>query len=87
MEENEAHLNNLIALEVANSSVSSFTADEKKIKIQDRCWTNRIFILSHTGIFQMILAHLLSKVHFAWFWKGKHQEIFKGQLLPINFDQ
>lgn len=30
MEENEAHLNNLIALEVANSSVSSFTADEKK---------------------------------------------------------
>ena len=30
--ENEAHLNNFIALEVANSSVSSFTADEKKSK-------------------------------------------------------
>lgn len=32
MEENEAHLNNLFALEVANSSVSGFTADEKKSK-------------------------------------------------------
>ena len=29
---NEAHLNNFIALEVANSSVSSFIADEKKSK-------------------------------------------------------
>lgn len=30
--EKEAHLNNFIALEVANSSVSGFTADEKKSK-------------------------------------------------------
>lgn len=32
MEKNESHLNNFITLEVANSSVSSFIADEKKSK-------------------------------------------------------
>lgn len=32
MEEKKAHLNNFIALEVANSSVSSFIEDEKKSK-------------------------------------------------------
>lgn len=31
-EKNEAHLNNFIALEVANSPMSSFIADEKKSK-------------------------------------------------------
>lgn len=84
---NEAHLNNFIALEVANSSMSSFIADEKKSKYRTDV-EQTAFKFCHTlGIFQMILAHLLNKVCFAWFWKGKHQEIFKGQLLPINFDQ
>lgn len=87
MGENEAHLNNFIALEVANSSVSSFIADEKKSKYRTDV-EQTAFKLCHTLAF------------FKWFWliyeircilldfeKGKHKEIFKGQLLPINFDQ
>lgn len=59
----------------------------KEVKIWGRCRRNRIYTRSHAGICQVIWAPLLNKVHFAWFWEGKHQEIFKSQLLPINFDQ
>lgn len=64
MGKNEAHLNNFIAREVAKSSMSSFIADEKKSKYRTDV-EQTAFKFCHTGIFQMILAHLLNKVCFA----------------------
>lgn len=61
MGKNEAHLNNFIALEVASLSMSSFIADEKKSKYRTDV-VQTAFKFCHTGIFQMILAHLLNKV-------------------------
>lgn len=54
-EKNEAHLNNFIALEVANSPMSSFIADEKKSKYR-------------TDVEQTAFKFCHTLAFFKWFW-------------------